>query len=130
MLAEQPDNQTKKKILVVDDNQDSRELVMKILGRKNYSLLEARDGEEALNKIIAEKPDLILMDISMPKMDGFEVTRIVRTMADRKDVPIVALTAHAMKGDCEKALAAGCTGYITKPINIREFHEQIRQFLQ
>ena len=129
MPADQPDNQQRKKILVVDDNQDSRELVIKILGRKNYSLLEAQDGEDALNKIISEKPDLVLMDISMPKMDGFEVTRILKTMDDFRNIPIVALTAHAMKGDCEKALAAGCAGYITKPINIREFNEQIKQFL-
>lgn len=129
MLTDQQDTQERKKILVVDDNQDSRELVIKILGRKNYSLLEAQDGEDALNKIISEKPDLVLMDISMPKMDGFEVTRILKTMDDFRDIPIVALTAHAMKGDCEKALAAGCAGYITKPINIREFNEQIKQFL-
>ena len=129
MPTDQQDTQERKKILVVDDNQDSRELVIKILGRKNYSLLEAQDGEDALNKIISEKPDLVLMDISMPKMDGFEVTRILKTMDDFRDIPIVALTAHAMKGDCEKALAAGCAGYITKPINIREFNEQIKQFL-
>jgi two-component system cell cycle response regulator DivK len=130
MPADQPDNKQRKKILVVDDNQDSRELVIKILGRKNYSLLEAQDGEDALNKIISEKPDLVLMDISMPKMDGFEVTRIIKAMDDFRNIPIVALTAHAMKGDCEKAIAAGCTGYITKPINIREFNEQIQQFLK
>ena len=129
MPTDQQDTQERKKILVVDDNQDSRELVIKILGRKNYSLLEAQDGEDALNKIISEKPDLVLMDISMPKMDGFEVTRILKTMDDFRNIPIVALTAHAMKGDCEKALAAGCVGYITKPINIREFNEQIKQFL-
>ena len=130
MPAEQQENQEKKKILVVDDNQDSRELVMKILGKKNYHLLEAFDGEDALNKIMAEKPHLVLMDISMPKIDGYEVTRRLQTMDDYKDIPIVALTAHAMKGDCEKALTAGCKGYITKPINIREFSEQIKQYLR
>ncbi|MCJ7602660.1 MAG: response regulator [Desulfobulbaceae bacterium] len=129
MQADQPDNREKKKILVVDDNQDSRELVMKILGKKNYHLLEAYDGEDALNKIIAEKPDLVLMDISMPKIDGYEVTRRLKTMEDYKDITVIALTAHAMKGDREKALAAGCKGYITKPINIREFSEQIKQYL-
>jgi len=129
MQADQSDNREQKKILVVDDNQDSRELVMKILGNKNYHLLEAYDGEDALNKIIAEKPDLVLMDISMPKIDGYEVTRRLKTMDDYKDIPIIALTAHAMKGDCEKALAAGCKGYITKPINIREFNDQIEQYL-
>jgi len=129
MQADQPDNREKKKILVVDDNQDSRELVMKILGKKNYHLLEAYDGEDALNKIITEKPDLVLMDISMPKIDGYEVTRRLKTMEDYKDITVIALTAHAMKGDREKALAAGCKGYITKPINIREFSEQIKQYL-
>ena len=130
MQAEHPEGQEKKKILVVDDNQDSRELVMKILGKKNYQLLEAFDGEDALNKIMAEKPNLVLMDISMPKIDGYEVTRRLKAMDAYKDIPIVALTAHAMKGDCEKALAAGCKGYITKPINIREFSEQISQYLK
>ncbi|RJX35782.1 MAG: response regulator [Desulfurivibrio sp.] len=130
MQADQPDSREKKKILVVDDNQDSRELVMKILGKKNYQLLEAYDGEDALNKIMTEKPDLVLMDISMPKIDGYEVTRRVKAMEEYQDIPIVALTAHAMKGDCEKALAAGCKGYITKPINIREFSQQIKQYFQ
>ncbi|MEW6288859.1 MAG: response regulator [Thermodesulfobacteriota bacterium] len=130
MQADQPDSKEKKKILVVDDNQDSRELVMKILGKKNYHLLEAYDGEDALNKIMAEKPDLVLMDISMPKIDGYEVTRRLKAMKDFHDITIIALTAHAMKGDCEKALAAGCKGYITKPINIREFSEQIKQYLR
>ncbi|MEW6519353.1 MAG: response regulator [Thermodesulfobacteriota bacterium] len=130
MQADQPDSREKKKILVVDDNQDSRELVMKILGKKNYQLLEAYDGEDALNKIMTEKPDLVLMDISMPKIDGYEVTRRLKAMEEYQDIPIVALTAHAMKGDCEKALAAGCKGYITKPINIREFSQQIKQYFQ
>lgn len=129
MQTDQPENKEKKKILVVDDNQDSRELVMKILGKKNYHLLEAYDGEDALNKIIAEKPDLVLMDISMPKIDGYEVTRRLKAMEDYKEITVIALTAHAMKGDCEKALAAGCNGYITKPINIREFTEQIKKYL-
>ncbi|MBI5559270.1 MAG: response regulator [Deltaproteobacteria bacterium] len=120
----------KKKILVVDDNQDSRELVIKILGKKNYHLREAIDGEDALAKVLAEKPDLILMDISMPKIDGYELTQRLKSMPDCKDIKIIALTAHAMKGDCEKALAAGCEGYITKPINIREFHGQIQQFIK
>lgn len=121
--------QREKTILIADDNQDSRELVMKILGNKGYRLLEAVDGEDALNKITEEKPDLILMDISMPKIDGHELTRRLKNQDEFKDIPIIALTAHAMKGDREKALAAGCEGYITKPINVREFREQITQFL-
>lgn len=119
----------KKKILIVDDNADSRELVMKILKNNNYHLSNAIDGEDALNKINADKPDLILMDISMPKIDGYELTRIVKREVGLRDIKIVALTAHAMKGDKEKALASGCLGYIAKPINVREFGEQIKKFL-
>ncbi len=119
-----------KKILVVDDNQDSRELVVKVLKNKGYKMIEATDGEEALEKAVAEKPDLILMDISIPKINGYEVTRRLKTMEEFKDTPIVALTAHAMKGDRTKALEAGCEGYISKPINIRELPEQIRSFLR
>jgi len=119
----------KKKILIVDDNADSRELVMKILRKKNYQLSDAIDGEDALIKINADKPDLILMDISMPKIDGYELTRRIKSQKDLCDIKVVALTAHAMKGDKEKALASGCLGYITKPINVRIFGEQIEIFL-
>ncbi|MDI6890978.1 MAG: response regulator [Thermodesulfovibrionales bacterium] len=119
-----------KKILIVDDNQDSRELVVKILKSKGYQMIEATDGEEALEKAVSERPDLILMDISIPKIDGFEVTRRLKSQEEFKDLPIVALTAHAMRGDREKALEAGCEGYISKPINVRELPERIRSYLR
>jgi len=119
-----------KKILVVDDNQDSRELVVKVLKNKGYKMIEAINGEEALEKAVAEKPDLILMDISIPDIDGYEVTRRLKAIEEFKDTPIVALTAHAMKGDRAKALEAGSEGYISKPINVRELPEQIRSFLR
>ncbi len=119
-----------KKILVVDDNQDSRELVVKILKKVGYQMIEAVDGEEALEKAIAENPDLILMDISIPKIDGYEVTRRLKSQVKFKDTPVIALTAHAMKGDKEKAFDAGCDGYISKPINIHEFPEQIKSYLK
>ena len=118
------------KILIVDDNQDSRELAVKILKRKGYRICEAVDGEDALLKAAAELPDLILMDISLPKIDGYEVTRRLKEDNDLKAIPIIALTAHAMKGDKEKALANGCEGYISKPIDIHEFPEQIKKFLK
>jgi two-component system cell cycle response regulator DivK len=118
------------KILVVDDNKDSRELVVKILRAKGHQLCEAVDGEDALEKVTAEHPDLILMDISLPKIDGHEVTRRLKSNARFASIPVIALTAHAMKGDREKALAAGCEGYISKPINIREFYNQIKEFLK
>lgn len=118
------------KILVVEDNQDSRELVVKVLTNKGYTVIEAVDGDDALKKASEERPALILMDISLPKLDGYEVTRRLKTMEDFRDVPVIALTAHAMKGDREKALAAGCRGYISKPINIRELPEQVRRFME
>ncbi len=124
-----PQDKPTKKILIVDDNRDSRELVIKILKNRGYILSEAVDGEEALRKVAAERPDLILMDISLPKIDGHEVTRTLKSQAEYKDIPVIALTAHAMKGDKEKAMAAGCAGYITKPINVREFAGLIEGFL-
>lgn len=119
-----------KKILVVEDNQDSRELVVKILKNKGYQLLEAVDGEEAIEKASSEKPHLILMDISIPKLNGFEVTKRLKEEEDLKNIPIVALTAHAMKGDREKFISIGFEGYIAKPINIHELPEQVRSYLK
>jgi two-component system cell cycle response regulator DivK len=119
-----------KKILIVDDNQDSRELVVKVLKTRGYQTIEAVDGEEALEKAVAERPDLILMDRSLPKIDGYEVTRRLKGQEEFKDIPIVALTAHAMSGDREKALEAGCEGYISKPINVRELPELITSYLR
>ena len=119
-----------KKILVVDDNQDSRELVVKVLKNKGYEMVEAVDGEEAVERAVAEKPDLILLDISIPKLNGYEVARILKNREEFKDIPIVALTAHAMKGDRMKALEAGCEGYITKPINVRELPAQVKSFIK
>ncbi|GAB5046763.1 response regulator [Thermodesulfovibrio sp. TK110] len=119
-----------KTILVVDDNEDSRELVKKILKKQGFEIIEAVDGEDALAKAIAYRPDLILMDISIPKIDGYEVTRRLKSRIDFKDTPIIAFTAHAMRGDQEKALEAGCDGYIAKPINVREFPEQIKMYLK
>ena len=119
-----------RKILIVEDNQDSRELVVKILKNKGYQMIEAADGEEALQKAVTERPNLILMDISIPKVDGYEVTRRLKSQEDFKDIPIVALTAHAMKGDREKFLGMGFEGYISKPINIHELPEQVRACLR
>lgn len=119
-----------RKILIVEDNQDSRELVVKVLKNKGYQTIEAADGEEALEKIAAEKPDLILLDISIPKIDGYEVAKRLKSQEEFKDIPIVALTAHAMKGDREKVIVAGFEGYISKPINVRELPEQVRSYLR
>jgi len=117
-------------ILVVEDNQDSRELVVKVLKNKGYRMIEAEDGEEAIQKALTERPNLILMDISIPKIDGYEVVKRLKSMEEFRDIPIVALTAHAMKGDREKFISIGFEGYISKPINIREFPEQVRNYLR
>lgn len=119
-----------RKILVVEDNQDSRELVVKVLKNKGYLMIEAADGEEALEKAAAEKPDLVLLDISIPKIDGYEVAKRLKRDEELKDIPIVALTAHAMKGDREKVIVAGFEGYISKPINVRELPDQVRSYLR
>ena len=121
---------TPKKILVVDDNQYSRELVVKVLKNKGYQMVEAVDGEEAVETAIAQRPDLILLDISIPKLNGYEVARILKGKEDFRDIPVVALTAHAMKGDRVKALEAGFEGYITKPINVRELPAQVKSFIK
>lgn len=102
----------------------------KILKKHGYEIIEAIDGEDALAKAVAYRPDLILMDISIPKIDGYEVTRRLKSRLDFKDTPVIAFTAHAMKGDQEKALEAGCDGYISKPINVREFPEHIKIYLK
>jgi two-component system cell cycle response regulator DivK len=117
-----------KKLLIVEDNQDSRELVIKILKNRDYQIIEAVDGKDGLEKAIAEQPDIILLDIALPKMGGYEVAKNLRLREELKHTSIIALTAHAMKGDEEKALQAGFNGYISKPINVLELPEQIEYY--
>jgi two-component system cell cycle response regulator DivK len=119
-----------RKILIVEDNHDNRELVVNVLKNKGYITAEAIDGEEALEKAVSEKPDLILLDISLPKLDGYEVVRRLKSIEEFRDTPVVAFTAHAMKGDREKVIVAGFEGYISKPVNIRELPDQIRSFIR
>lgn len=119
-----------KKILIVDDNKDSRDLTVKVLKRFGYQIIEAVDGEEALTRAFQDKPDLILMDRSLPKIDGLEVTRRLKSDAATKHIIILALTAHAMRGDKEKALAAGCQGYIVKPIDVRKLPDEVKAHLE
>jgi two-component system cell cycle response regulator DivK len=118
------------KILVVEDNQDNREMVVKVLKHHGYQVVEAVDGEEAIEKAKTERPDLILLDIYLPKMDGYEAARRLKGDRNLRHIPVIALTAHAMKGNMEEALAAGCDGYISKPINVRELPEQLEHFLK
>ncbi|MGH7898921.1 MAG: response regulator [Candidatus Binatia bacterium] len=118
------------RILVVEDNPMNLELVRDILTAAGYEVLEAVDGATGVAVAVLERPDLILMDLQLPGVDGFEATRQIRANRDLASVPIVAVTAHAMKGDDEKARAAGCDGFITKPINVREFSAEVARYLE
>ena len=119
----------KLKIMVVEDHQLNLKLVTDLLEIEGFEVMPCEDAESAVMAIRKGLPDMILMDIALPGMDGLELTRILKADAKTKDIVIVALTAFAMKGDREKALAAGCNGYITKPIETRRFKEQIMQYL-
>ena len=118
------------KILIVEDNPQSMKIVMMALRPHGYNLLEATDGEEALEIVSREKPDLIIMDVQLPRLSGLEVTRRLRQMPAFSHVPIIVITAYAMKGDKEKAIEAGCDAYFTKPINTRELPQIVAEMLQ
>jgi CheY-like chemotaxis protein len=117
------------KILVVEDNDRNRRLIRIILKAKGYEVIEAATAEEAIIQLKNEPIALILMDIQLPKMDGLELTRTIKENPDTKDIPIIALTAYAMKGDREKFLAAGCDGYIGKPVDTQELPNIVARFL-
>lgn len=116
-------------ILYVEDNSDNRTLVRRILLSEDYGLLEANNAFEALEVLKTSKPDLILMDINMPDMDGYTLTAKIKGMPGFAKVPILALTANVMRGDREKTLEAGCDGYIQKPLDIDQLIKEIERFL-
>ena len=119
-----------KKILIVEDNPRNMRLIKMVLGNKGYSLLEATDGEEALAVAMEERPDLIIMDIQLPKMDGLEVTRRLRRTPAFSQVPIIALTASVMEGDREKIIEAGCDIYVSKPMDTRQLPGLVAEMLR
>jgi two-component system cell cycle response regulator DivK len=119
-----------KKILIADDKATSRELLRTVLERQGYEVMEAADGEEALQKALAEFPDLILLDLQMPRRTGYEVLGELRKDARHAALPIIALTASAMQGDRERALAAGFTGYLAKPVALVQLREEVQRLLQ
>ena len=115
-------------ILVIEDNELNRKLVRALLQKDNYNAIEAEDAEAGIQLAREHEPGLILMDIQLPGMDGLTATRIIKQDMELREIPVVALTAHAMEGDKEKAMEAGCAGYISKPFNIKEFLEEIKRF--
>ncbi len=119
----------KEKILIVEDNPHNMRLIEMTIRDKGYALLRATNGEEALDMAARERPDLIIMDIQLPKMNGLEVTRRLRKNPLFNHTPIIALTAYAMKGDREKILESGCDAYLSKPIDTRQLPETIAQIL-
>ena len=118
------------KILLVEDNEMNRDMLSRRLKRKGYEVLIAVDGAEGVSMGISEKPDLILMDMSLPVMDGWTATGELKANPDTKSIPIIALTAHAMSGDKEKAMAAGCDDYDTKPIELDRLLSKMALFLK
>jgi CheY-like chemotaxis protein len=118
-----------KKILVVEDNEINMYLCSRIIKSSGYEVIEARTGEEGVALTIKERPDLIIMDIQLTGIDGLETTKRIRESKADSKVPIIALTSYAMAGDKEKALKAGCTGYIEKPINPETFIAEIKKYL-
>ena len=121
--------EVKSTILYVEDNPENRLLVKRILMAEDYKLLEATNAAQAINLLETTTPDLILMDINMPDMDGYTLTTRIRSMPGLGRVPILALTANVMRGDKEKTLEAGCDGYIQKPLDVDQLVREIEKFL-
>ena len=113
------------KILLIEDNEMNRDMLARRLERRGYQVVLAPDGKEGLTAARSEKPDLILMDLSLPEMDGWETTRRLRSDGALRHIPVIAITAHAMPGEREKALEAGCNDYATKPVDFPALVAQI-----
>ena len=117
------------KILIVEDNELNRDMLSRRLMRKGFEVVMAEDGQKGVDMSISENPDLILMDLSLPVMDGWEATSTIKNSEETKKIPIIVLTAHAMAGDREKALEAGADEYDTKPIDFKRLLGKIKDFI-
>ena len=116
-------------ILSVEDHESNRKIIRDLFTRKGYRVIEAVDGEEAVRMAKREKPDLILMDVQLPKMDGYEATRRIKADPELSHIPILAVTSYALSGDKEQALEAGCDDYVAKPFRPRELLAKVEQLL-
>ena len=117
------------RILIVEDQEDNRMIMRDVLSSAGYELIEAVNGEDGVKLAHSERPDLILMDIQLPIIDGYEATRRIKGSAELKSIPIIAVTSYALSGDQTKARAAGCDGYVSKPFSPRELLARVREYL-
>ena len=113
------------RILLVEDNEMNRDMLSRRLARKGYEVIIAIDGQQAIDMAASESPDLILLDMSLPVIDGWETARRIKALPATRSIPVIALTAHAMEGDREKALEAGCDDYDTKPVELPRLMDKI-----
>jgi two-component system cell cycle response regulator DivK len=118
-----------KRILVVEDQEDNRQIIRDLLSATDYEIMEAESGEQALDAVAKQRPDLILMDIQLPGIDGYEVTRRIKADPEMRSIPIIAVTSYALSGEEQKARAAGCDEYVPKPYSPRQLLAKIRQYL-
>jgi two-component system, cell cycle response regulator DivK len=118
-----------KRILVVEDQEDNRRIIRDLLSTRGYQLIEAQDGEAGVRLAKEHRPDLILMDIQLPVLDGYEATRRIKADPELRAIPIVVVTSYALSGDDQKAVAAGCDGYVAKPFSPRQLLATVRKFL-
>lgn len=118
------------RILLIEDNEENRDALSRRLKRRGFDVIQAADGVEGVRMTKTEKPDLVLMDMNLPELDGWEATRQIKADPEVQAVPVIALTAHALAGDRERALAAGCADYHTKPVELPKLLTQIEAILQ
>jgi two-component system cell cycle response regulator DivK len=118
-----------KRILVVEDQEDNLQILRDLLTSVGFEIIEAKDGEAGVKAAVAERPNLILMDIQLPLLDGYEATRRIKADPDLRAIPIIVVTSYALSGDEEKARAAGCDGYLPKPYSPRKLLAKIREYL-
>jgi two-component system, cell cycle response regulator DivK len=121
---------TNRRILVVEDQEDNRRILRDLLTSRGYDLVEAEDGEKALAMAQDRRPDLILMDVQIPLLDGYEVTRRLKADPALRDIPIIVVTSYALSGDESKARAAGCNAYVSKPYSARQLLAKIQEFIR
>ena len=118
-----------KRILIVEDQEDNRIILRRLLSKAGYDLIEAMNGEDGVALALSMRPDLILMDIQLPVMDGYEATRRIKSNVELKSIPVIAVTSYALSGDEAKARAAGCDAYVAKPFSPRQLLAKVREYL-